>query len=253
MKKLSQTALYSEILSNEERYHQDVAAIACPTGEEELSLIQRARAGDADARETLVLSCLRYAKTVARKYVAMCAACRKKRIEYLDLVQVGNLALLECFDKAIVHPNPYGYLKRAASGEIVKYCLKHASLITSPSERGGTILPMVEVESLDAPFPHVEGLTLGETVAAPSETQVGERRDFSPLHRTLETLTSKQHEVIVKHYGIECAPRDLFTISCEMRQAEGKPFKDSANVAYSIHTFALRALRRKLDVEVLYA
>src|SRR5712692_281986 len=114
MWKPSQTALYGEILSNEERYHCDIDGIPCPTFEEEQGLIKRARAGDTDAREALVLSCLGYVKTVARKYAVICAAWGKKRIEYLDLVQVGNLTLLECFDKAIVHPCPYGYLKRAA-------------------------------------------------------------------------------------------------------------------------------------------
>jgi hypothetical protein len=247
MKTLSQTALYGEILGNEERYHQDIADLPSPTLEEEQVLIEQARAGDRDARDALLLSCLGYIKTVARKYAVICAACGNKRIEYLDLVQVGNLTLLECFDKAIVHPCPYGYLKRAAAGGIIKYCQKHASLITSPSERGGTILPMVPVASLDVPAFSQEGeSTVGDLLAAPSPTST-DGKDFSVLYRVLERLTRKQHDVIVRHYGIDCAPVDLFTLSCEMRRVAGKPFKESANAAYSLHRSAVVKLRKQLE------
>ena len=69
----------------------------------------------------------------------------------------------------------------------------------------------------------------------------------------METLTGKQRDVIVRHYGLDGPPLDLFTLSCEMRQAAGKPFKDSANAAYSTHKSAIAALRKKLDREVVYA
>ncbi len=247
MKQPSQIELYGELLTVEQQYHHDIADIPRMTMEEEERLIVRARSGDTDAKEHIILSCLGYVQAVARKYTVMCAANGRHLVEYLDLIQVGNLTLVKCSDKALDHPSPFGYLKRAASGEIVKYCMKHGTSITCPSERGGKILPMKDVSSLEQPLtPETQELTLADTLEAPPVV-AQEEKDYTMLYSTLETLTPKQRDVIVRHYGLGCASEDLFTISCAIRHADGKPFKDSANEAYGPHKRALTTLQKQLE------
>lgn len=245
MSKQLQVQASGEPMTSEELFRRDIGSILYLTREEEQALIEQARAGDENACHDLVLSCLPYVKKVAEKYATLCAACGRKRIEYLDLVQIGCLTVLECLNKALAHPNPCGYLRRAAFGEIVKYCGKHASLITSPSERGGKLLPIQDVESLDAPLPGNEYGTLSDIIPECSDQRPPDL-EYTVLYKAIETLPAKQQEVIVHHYGIECAPEDLFTLSCRWREVQGKPFKNSANEAYRVHTQALAAMRKKL-------
>lgn len=246
---LSQTALYGDILTIEQAYSQDVGDVPRLTFQEEETLIDQARAGDVEARDAVIRSLLTYVIHVAQKYATICRESGRPRVEYLDLVQVGNLTLLECLEKALAHACPVGYLKRASSGEIVKHCMKHGSLITSPSKRGGDILPIKDVDSIDMPVrtsgDTPERLTLAETLIAP-EKQEKQERDYTALHEALDILTEKQKYIIVRHYGIECAPEDLFTLSCALREAAGKPFKDSANEAYSAHRGAITKLEKHL-------
>ena len=253
MKQPSQVALYGELLTVEQQYHSDIAALPRLTLEEEKCLIERSMLGNTDAREQIILSCLGYVRAVARKYRVICAANGRNLVEYLDLIQIGNLTLVECLDKALEHPNPFGYLKRAASGEIVKYCMKHGSSITSPSERGGKILPMKDVASLEKPLiPGEENFTLASTLEVPP-TSTQDEKDYTTLYSVIETLTPKQRDAITRHYGLGCASEDLFTISCAIREAEGKPFKDSANEAYSAHKAGLKALQKRLEQALVCA
>jgi len=247
MKKPSQIELYGELLTVEQQYHDDIAELPRLTMEEEKFVIERAMLGNTDARKQMILNCLDYVRAVARNYRVICAANGRNLVEYLDLIQIGNLTLVECLDKALEHPNPFGYLKRAASGEIVKYCMKHGSSITSPSERGGKILSMKDVASLEKPLiPEKEELTLASTLEAPLKPAQDEK-DYTMLYSNVEMLTPKQRDAITRHYGLGCASEDLFTISCAMREADGKPFKDSANEAYSAHKAGLIALQKRLE------
>ncbi|GER88384.1 hypothetical protein KDW_25460 [Dictyobacter vulcani] len=252
----SQTADYGPILTNEEQYRRDVANLIDEnfSGTERLSLdqekilIQRARVADSLARSELIEYCLSSVTWMARKYAEICHCNGRRRVEYLDLVQIGNLTLVECLDKALAHTNPIGYLKRAALGEIVKHCMRHGSLITSPQERGGKVLPMMQVDSYDVLLVNhsgSEGTYLRDLLEVPNEAPRSER-DFTPLYAALDTLTPGQREVIKRHYGVDCAAEDLFTISCSMRAAQGKPFNRNANDAYSAHKGGIASLGRKL-------
>jgi RNA polymerase sigma factor (sigma-70 family) len=247
--KPSQTALYGELLTNEEAYSKDVGEHPRLSDEEEERLVAQARLGNKQARETLILDALSYVMKVAHKYARICGAHGRWRVEYLDLVQVGNVTLVECMDKALAHACPAGYLRRAALGEIVKYCMKHGSPIASPSQRGGHILPMKEVESLDKPLGpgnEEDAHTLADLLVA-TEPEKRSERDFSTLYQALAGLTEKQRYVVTHHYGLDGAPQDLFTLSCEMRAQAGKPFKDSANEAYDVCERALNRLRDLLS------
>lgn len=73
-------------------YLQEVSSVDLLTKEQEFELAQKARQGDRGARKQLAQANLRLVLSMARRYVGSGMA-------FLDLVQEGNLGLLEAVDK----------------------------------------------------------------------------------------------------------------------------------------------------------
>jgi DNA-directed RNA polymerase specialized sigma24 family protein len=237
-----------EELSNEMLFRRDLAACARLSREQEDACIERARAGDADARHALIESLLVYVRWRAGKYAVCWRTEGRYRMEYLDLVQVGSVVLLEALDKALVHPCPVGYLMKAIAGGMVRYCLQYGTLIKTLQGPQGKFLPLLEVESYDLPAEGelgADGHSVGELIEVPAETTQPER-DYTGLYAAVDELTERQREVIEQHYGLGCAPEDLFVISCRIRERQGKPYCRNASGAYSAHGAAIKALRRRL-------
>ena len=127
------------------------------------------------------------------------------------------------------------------------YCHYHQSIIVTPEGHAGNTL---SVESLDASLFDESEETLADTLVA---TEQGEckQKDFTLLYTAINSLTTRQGEVITRHYGLDGAPEDLATISSSILQSIGKPSKTSATAAYTTHTLALTNLNRKLSEPVL--
>jgi RNA polymerase sigma factor (sigma-70 family) len=248
--KPSQTALYGELLTNEEAYSKDVGELPRLSREEQNALVAKALLGDIQAREALILSIVPYVMAVARKYATICTHANRKRIEYLDLVQIGNLALLECLDRALAHQNPIGYLKVAAAGEIIEYCQKYSSLIASYRKRDKSYARPIDLDSLDTPVrcsnEEEADCTLADTLVAPEPVPEPPERDYSALYQAVATLTEKQRYVVEHHYGMNCPPQTLHSVSCKLRAQAGKPYKETANEAYSTHRGAIVKLAKIL-------
>lgn len=73
-------------------YLQEVASVDLLTKEQEIELGKRVKEGDSAAREQLAQANLRLVLSMARRYVG-------SGLPFLDLVQEGNLGLLEAVDK----------------------------------------------------------------------------------------------------------------------------------------------------------
>lgn len=73
-------------------YLQEVSSVHLLTKEQEISLAQRVQQGDSSAREQLAQANLRLVLSMARRYIG-------SGLSFLDLVQEGNLGLLEAVDK----------------------------------------------------------------------------------------------------------------------------------------------------------
>jgi DNA-directed RNA polymerase specialized sigma24 family protein len=129
---------------------------------------------------------------VAYRYV-----CYMQHDDYLDLVSVGNLALVECFEKALTVENPVAYLLGVAKLAVKAYCCKHSQLITH--QRGQ---PFVWVDSPDAPRGNGQGC-LAERLSAPTQESEQEPADFSTLYQAISALTPKQRYVVLRHYGLD--------------------------------------------------
>jgi DNA-directed RNA polymerase sigma subunit (sigma70/sigma32) len=213
-----------DILTTEELYRSEVRRLPRLSVEEEQEIVRRAREGDENARTALVKSCL--------NYVGFIAACYRRFVrhdEYLDLVGVGNVAVVEHLDRALLMNNPSGYLRSIVKYTVLHYCLTHASLITRPDRSA----PIYTV-SLDAP--RDDGQPLAQRLAAQEGSSEEERPDYAFLYQALEQLPKHYREVLSRHYGLYGrTPESLYELSRRM----------SANVKGSIaYLTKYRALRR---------
>src|SRR5216110_360523 len=158
--------LSSELLNSEQLYRLELTA--CPdtrslSPSEQDALIARARSGDADARNTLITALLRCVAAYARRYYSACAWA-STHMSYLELVEVGNVALVEYAERALAPEcnNPWAYLTAAAYSAIRKYTKRYCSMIVTPYTDGVAPIP---VASLDAPLTDEGDGTLYDLVA----------------------------------------------------------------------------------------
>lgn len=225
-----------EILTNVQQYRYELSLLPRLTQEEERVLTDQAREGDKQARDRLIEGCLRYITFIAARY--------KRYVhhdDYLDLVSVGNLAVVENVEKALTMDNPQAYLCVTAKLAIIEYCMTRASLITK-SRYSNASDP--SVSSLDAPVYQDSDISMLDLIAAPEAEPERKERDYTQLHKAISTLPEKYREVLTRHYGLYGRPAEsLYGMSREMSACPGP--KSSA--AYLIEYRALARLRSRLE------
>lgn len=231
----------SEILTNVQQYRYELSCLPRLTSQEENEISTLARAGGEQARARLIENCLRYIAFIAARY--------KRYVhhdDYLDLVGVGNLAVVEHVEKALTVDNPHAYLFAVAKCEIITYCMTRASLITRSRY---TPIAEMYVESLDAPL-HRDGNVslLDRLIATEAEPgQKGEESDYTDLYSALDALPERQREVLTRHYGLRGHPAEsLYEMSRELTANPGP----KSCVAYMIEYRALARLRQHLEAIV---
>ncbi|HYU72012.1 MAG TPA: hypothetical protein VEL31_04980 [Ktedonobacteraceae bacterium] len=97
--------------------------------EEARGLASRARVGDAQAREDMIVACLRYVFHVGHGLALQHGITEMAA----DVVAVGNLSVMEHLEKAYDHVSPFGYLMTCAKGEMTRWAQQHSTIITVPS------------------------------------------------------------------------------------------------------------------------
>src|SRR6266496_2884708 len=105
-------------------------SLLAPTAlEEARGLAARARAGDTQAREKMIIACLRYVFHVGHGLAIQHGITEMAA----DVVAVGNLSVMEHLEKAYDHASPFGYLMTCAKGEMTRWAQQHSTIITVPS------------------------------------------------------------------------------------------------------------------------
>ncbi len=219
------------VLTSVEQYRSDVSQFPRLTRSQEAALVCRARQGDKQAKDELVHICLRYVSLVASRYT-----CYVQHEEYLDLVSVGNLAIVECLEKALTAENPVAYLYGVAKLAIRSYCYKHSQLITQVRGK-----QFVWVDSLEAPIGNSQQC-LADQLVAPAQEAQQQPADFTALYEAISTLTPKQREVVLRHFGLDGdAPESIVVLSRRLSTANA-----NGMLARNRYNLAIRSLRRKL-------
>jgi RNA polymerase sigma factor (sigma-70 family) len=223
------------ILTNEEQYNSELQRFPHLTLDEQRVLESLAREGDKQARERIIMECMHFVEMMARRYSTTYVLAD----DYLDIVQVGNLALVEHIDRALSSEVPTSYLCGIARNLIRIYCVYRSRIIALPTNRAvpqdipQTISLDRLLESGDETVMEVSALlTSLETDLEPEDEQPFGTL-FAPLKEAMKTLTEKQREIITQYDGEHSFARldlELFD-------------KPESNIAKSRYYRALKKLR----------
>ncbi len=218
---------YNGILTSEEQYRILTRNLPRLSREEEADIVQKARTGDIVAREQLITNCLTYIEFIAKRYEPYL-----HHDDYLDLVSIGSLAVVENFSRALVKDNPSGWLRSRGKYAIIHYCFTHANLITRPDHNSEPVY----TTSLDQPY-------YSNTLADKAPVVVRECPDYTYLYEAVEQLPPHYQDVLIKHYGLyDSAPESLYALSRRTKE------NVKGSVAYLTEYRALRRLRKQLPL-----
>lgn len=160
----------------EKLYRQDIASIPewrLVGTEQRDHLIEQARAGDRQARNTLILALLPYVLVYAIRY-------QRYHIDIMELVGVGNSILVEHFEQALQEANPCGYLVKFAHGEMIQYVRRFQGPITLPTTPG------------DEPYPIMSLINDTDTFDIEEQHRSATAQDYTPLYEALAHLPTEQ-------------------------------------------------------------
>ena len=183
-------------------YLQDISKYPQLSPQEELTLAQRARQGDAEAREQLIHAHLLMVVNIARQY-------QRPGVEMLDLIQEGNIGLIKAVD--MFDPAQGNRLSTLAFYWINKHIqrfLNHepddlVSLDMEITDGSETLLLSDTIEDKDTIFggqtiPHIDAVMEHEEM----QRQVREM---------LSRLPKREREVLRLLYGVDL--RRSYTVS----------------------------------------
>lgn len=213
--------------------------------EEKQALLERVRAGDCQAKETLIVDFVPYCQAMAARYVSA-YAWASPRIEFDDLAQLSILEVISKFDVALTKRDFFSYLFAMARYAVLGYCHRHATLIERPPNGH---LPLPRIVSLNAPVGKNDKIRVKRTLADLLPAPCGpaqEERDYSALHQALETLSPRQRETLQRHYGLGCASESLLTISLSFQQGGRSTHPHTDSTATTHERRAMVKLRKLL-------
>ncbi len=204
----SHTALYGDVLTNEQQYRKETVHIVMVNNEQRKALLARATKHDPSARTAIIENCLPIVASIARKHILLTGT----SVEYLDLVQIGNLALVENYEQALRKEDPFAFLIGCARFALYKYCRCHTTSITTPNTRG---VQPYQIASLDVPFSQENDNTLLDILPEKALGTESSGPDYSePLQQAVATLPEKEKLVVEHYYGLgELAPKALCDIN----------------------------------------
>jgi RNA polymerase sigma factor (sigma-70 family) len=230
---------HEPLLTSREQYISELKRFPLLSKEEQRTLEECVRQGNEEARERLIIECMHFVEHTASLY----ARTYLRYDEYLDLVQVGNLALLEHVHKILSPGKSIGYLCAIARRIMRYYCLYRSQLITLPMgealpKERPTIISIQELISLhDETWMQLNHLITEMGGELPEDVNT-----HKSLQQALEILSEKEREVVVRHHGLDGGVAEtLVDIGKQL------PVKPGSNAAYVRYYRALKRLRTQLE------
>ena len=229
------------------RYLSEIAANPLLSAQEEAALAHRVRAGDFEARQTMIERNLRLVVNIAKRYL-------NRGIPLLDLVEEGNLGLIHALEKFepergfrfstyatwwIRQSIEHAVMSQARTIRLPVHINKElnqiirarrkieaslpgntsaseiASCLDKPVDAVRAILALDErAVSLDAPLDIDPTLSVGESLADETIQQPDQQIQNTEIETLLrcwiDTLTDKQRIIIRHRYGID--DHDVLTL-----------------------------------------
>ncbi len=194
-------------LSGSTLYSAELKRLPLLSRVEQHPLVTQARRGDQNAKDALVIHCLHW---TVRKAARIYRQYHPRHLDLMDLVGVGNVEIMEKFDRALEKPDPVTFLLSSAAYEMQSHVGTNDSVIIKPRygrEKMQRLDPVpATIVSLEAPSPEGEH-PLVETLAAEQHVpqDAGRRRQKRTnaiLHQAVNELSPTLRRAVVELYGL---------------------------------------------------
>ncbi len=160
-------------------YLKEIGRVPLLTSEEEISLAKRMEAGDEEAKKQLVEANLRLVVSIAKRYVG-------RGMQFLDLIQEGNLGLMKAVEK-------FDYTKGFKFSTYATWWIRQA-ITRSIADQARTIrIPVHMVETINKLI-RISRQLLQELGREPFPEEIAEQMDIS-VERVHEILKIAQEPV----------------------------------------------------------
>jgi RNA polymerase primary sigma factor len=216
-------------------FFKDISKYPIYTGEEQIELARKMKAGDVKAREKLITSNLRFVITCAKQYIG-------QGVSLLDLIQSGMLGLIQSLDKYDpdkgykVLSFAVWYIRREIlksiynSGRTIRYPISYICKISKvkkayedfvnkynrdPTEEeiiklanitqkqyNSVILNKSYCNSLDTPLSQDESMILSDIIPDNSNIEFNDTFFKEAISKSLNCLNPREYKVITEFYGL---------------------------------------------------
>ena len=160
-------------------YLKEIGKVPLLTAEEEIELAKRMEAGDEEAKKRLAEANLRLVVSIAKRYVG-------RGMQFLDLIQEGNLGLIKAVEK-------FDYRKGYKFSTYATWWIRQA-ITRAIADQARTIrIPVHMVETINKLI-RVSRQLLQELGREPTPEEIAEEMDM-PVERVREILKISQEPV----------------------------------------------------------
>ncbi len=234
MKQQASTEAFPAQLDAEQQYRSLLLTFPHLTEEQEHALIERALAGE-PVRNELILSLQRRVYNLAYRLASKYLRGKEQATERMDFVQKANEAMLKRFSLALTKENPCSYLMKVARLTMID-CIREIEASHKKSE-GQSALLGLDLSDCEDTSSLLDAIPVEVHLEAPHNINAA----YALLYQAIGTLPEKQRLVMLRHYGLGCAPEPLNIISRSLSPKSPRP----ANAHYH-HKRALAVLERTL-------
>jgi len=228
----STEAVFPTQLDAEQQYRSLLLTFPQLTEEQEHALIERALAGE-PIRNELILSLQRRVYNLAYRLASRYLRGKEQATERMDFVQKANEVMLKRFSRALTKENPCSYLMKVARLTMID-CIREIEASQEKGEEQSSLLGL-DLSDYEGTSSLIDALSVEIHLEAPREADTA----FTLLYQAIQTLPEKQRLVMLRHYGLGCAPEPLNIISRHL-------FPKSPRNAHYHHKRALIVLERTL-------
>lgn len=187
-------------------YHRDISRFRTLSAEEEQELLKQVKLGDEQARKTLIESNLRLVTKIARQY-------RRPKIELLDLIQEGNIGLIEAVDKFDAE---IGYRFSTYAVWSIRKAIQEFLGEENTIESLDSIIEDEGEEVFMSDMIKDAETILGGPSCEIIDAQLEQIEEQQRIFERLDTIPEREREVLMMLYGFKGKPMSLQDIADQL-------------------------------------